>query len=68
MSYRHNFLVSVFSTKILQMHGIEMQTVFFGIANLLHCYFAGRSNSGKTSYIKALLEQSEKTFTESPHE
>ena len=43
-----------------------MQTVFFGIANLLHCYFAGMGNSGKTSYRKALLEQSEKTFTEKP--
>ena len=48
------------------MHGIELQTVFFGIANFLHCYFAGISNIGKTNYIKALLEQSEKTFTEKP--
>ena len=41
------FLFFVFSTKILQIHGIEMQTVFFGIANLLDCYFAGMSNIDK---------------------
>ena len=33
---------------------------------LFRPYFAGMSNSGKTSYIKTLLEQSDKAFTVKP--